>query len=63
MKGLEQGIEQGIAQGKEAGREEGKIEVVRNLILSLGLSDEQAADIAVLSVAFVRGIREFLSQK
>jgi hypothetical protein len=46
QKGFEQGIEQGIEQ------------VVKNLITKMGLSDEQAADIAGVDVAFVARVRK-----
>jgi predicted transposase/invertase (TIGR01784 family) len=56
QKGIEKGIEKGIKKGIE----KGKAEVVANLIAKLGLSNEQAADVAGVSVAFVKVIREKL---
>lgn len=58
QKGIEKGIEQGIEQGIEKGLEKGKAEVVRNLIIKMGLSDEQSADIAGVEVEFVQRLRE-----
>ena len=44
-------------KGIEKGRAEGKAEVVRNLIVKLGLDDEKAANIAEVSVEFVQQVR------
>lgn len=52
-----EGIKEGIEKGIEKGREEGKAEIVKNLILKLGLSDEQAADISEMPILFVQNIR------
>ncbi len=41
-------------------KQKGKAEVVTNLILKLGLSDEQAADIAGVLVDFVAAIKRKL---
>ncbi len=54
-KGIEQGIEQGIDLKNHA--------IVHNLITKLGLSDEQAAGVAEVSVEFVKGIRNSLPRK
>jgi hypothetical protein len=43
--------------GIEKGAERKSEKVVRNLISKLGLSDEQAADIARVDVAFVVRVR------
>lgn len=51
------------AEGKAEGKLEGKAEVVRNLIEKLGLSNEQAADVAEVTVEFVKSIRSQLSKK
>jgi hypothetical protein len=48
------GIEELILQHTKA---EGKAEVVGNLIVKLGLSDEQAADVAGVTVEFVKQLR------
>jgi flagellar biosynthesis/type III secretory pathway protein FliH len=69
--GIEKGIEQGIEQGLEIGFEKGigegvertESKVVENLIVKLGLSDQQAADVAGVTVAFVATVREKLQQK
>jgi len=54
---------EGMEKGMEKGKMEGKAEVVRNLITKLGLSNEQAADVAEVTVAFVRKIRASLKKK
>lgn len=61
-KGLEQGIERGREQGLEKGLEKGKTIAVRNLILKMGMSDDQAADIAEVSVDFVKKVRRKLKK-
>jgi hypothetical protein len=43
------------------GLEKGKLEEVKNLIVKLGLSDEQAADVAEVSVDYVAKIRASLN--
>ena len=48
--GLEKGIVKGIAKGKS--------EVVRNLIMKMGLSDVQIAEIAEVPTDIVKKIRE-----
>ncbi|GGC38571.1 hypothetical protein GCM10011386_33370 [Parapedobacter defluvii] len=50
-------------EGKIEGKIEGKTEEVRNLIQKLGLSDEQAADVAEVSVDFVQKVRADLDRK
>jgi len=57
---LHRAEQHGIEKGVEKGKAEGKIEEVRNLIVKLGLTDEQAADIAGVTAAFVKAIREGL---
>ncbi len=49
-------------RGIEKGREEVKIEMIKNLITQLGLSDEQAASVAEVPVAFVEQIRKELKK-
>lgn len=44
-------------KGIEKGKAEGKTEEVHNLIIKLGLNDEQAADVAGVSVEFVQQVR------
>ncbi len=44
-------------KGIQKGLEKGKAEEIRNLIVKLGLNDEQAADVAEVSVAFVQQVR------
>jgi predicted transposase/invertase (TIGR01784 family) len=50
QKGIEKGIEQGVERKSE--------NVIRNLITKMGLTDEQAADIAGVDVAFVARVRK-----
>lgn len=52
-----EGLEKGIQKGKAEGRAEGKAEVVTNLIIKMGMTDAQAADIAGVSVDFVKKVR------
>lgn len=49
--------------GKIEGKIEGKTEEVRNLIQKLGFSDEQVADVAEVSIDFVRKVRTELQEK
>lgn len=49
-------------KSKAEGKAEGKAEVVANLISRLGLSDEQAAEIAGVPVSFVAEIRKNLGK-
>ena len=62
-KGMEEGIEKGMEKGMEKGIEKGKREVIENLIIKLGLSDKQVADIAEMPVSFVKKIRASLKKK
>jgi hypothetical protein len=52
---------------KKYEREEGKLEgrqaIVENLIVKLGLSDKQAADVAEVSIAFVKKVRKELAAR
>jgi protein-disulfide isomerase-like protein with CxxC motif len=58
------GIEEQILHiTKAEGKAEGKAEVVRNLIIKLGLDDAQAADIADVSVEFVQQVRANLGSE
>jgi predicted transposase YdaD len=45
-------------KGIEKGKAEGKAEVVANLITRLGLSNEQAAEIAGVDIDFVARVRK-----
>ena len=49
-------------KGEVKGREEKGLEVVTNLIVNLGLPDEEAAVIAGVSVNYVKGVREGLKK-
>jgi predicted transposase/invertase (TIGR01784 family) len=59
---LNRAEQKGIEKGIEKGKAEGKTEEVRNLIIKLGLNDEQAADVAGVSVEFVQQVRASLQQ-
>ena len=61
--GMEKGMEKGIEKGIAKGIEKGKREVIENLIIKLGLSDKQVADVTEMSVSFVRKIRASLKNK
>lgn len=50
-------------EGIEKGRKEKNHIVVENLLSKLGLSDEQAADVAEVSVAFVKKVRKEIETK
>jgi len=56
-------LEKGEKAGLKKGLEKGKTEEVRNLITRLALSDVQAADVAGVSVAFVKKVRVSLKKK
>jgi flagellar biosynthesis/type III secretory pathway protein FliH len=60
---IEKGRKEGIEEGIEKGIEKGKEEEVRNLILKLGLTDKQAAEVAEVSTSFVKKIRTSLKKK
>jgi predicted transposase YdaD len=55
QKGIEKGIEEGL--------EKGNVKEVRNLITKLGLSDEQAADVAGVTIEFVKQVRATLKEQ
>lgn len=55
--------EKGIEKGMEKGWEEMQEQVVKNLIIELGLADQQVARIAETPVSFVKKIRAFLKKK
>jgi predicted transposase YdaD len=50
-------------RGEAKGREEGKMEEVENLIVKLGFSNEQAAEVAGVSVDFVEKVRATLPRQ
>lgn len=58
--------EKGVAKGREErveqGMEKGKIDVVRNLIVKLGFTDEQAAEVTEVSIDFVIKVRSSLKK-
>ncbi|TAN01561.1 MAG: hypothetical protein EPN39_01810 [Chitinophagaceae bacterium] len=62
MKGREEGLEEGMEKGLEKGIQKGKAEVVSNLIIKMGMTDAQAADIAGVSVDFVKKVRKKLKK-
>ncbi|MDR0794384.1 MAG: hypothetical protein LBE82_13835 [Chitinophagaceae bacterium] len=65
--GQNKGFIAGQNKGFIAGQQEGAInkshEVVRNLIIKMGLSDKQVADIGGVSIEFVKKVRRELKQK
>ena len=50
-------------KGKEEGKGVGKTEVIQNLIIKLGFTDEQAAEVGNVSIDFVRNLRNSLAEK
>ncbi|MNY30541.1 hypothetical protein D3C86_1646540 [compost metagenome] len=50
-------------EGIEQGRQEERFEFVERLIEKLGLSDEQIADVANVSMDFVKKVREELASR
>jgi predicted transposase/invertase (TIGR01784 family) len=53
LEGREEGREEGKVEGREEGREEGKVEVARRL-LAKGMTVEEAAEVAGVSVEVLR---------
>ena len=51
-------LDQAQKEGLEEGIVKGKVEVVRNLIMKMGLSDVQIAEIAEVPTDVVKKIRE-----
>lgn len=59
---LERARKEGLEKGIQKGKAEGKAEVVSNLIIKMNLTDAQAADIAGVSVDFVKNVRKKLKK-
>ena len=57
LQGIEKGIQKGIQKGIEKGIEKGIHQFVVNLILGTDFSDEKIANLASISVEFVKQIR------
>ena len=57
---LESAEKKGIEKGMEKGEEKKGYDVVKNLIIKMGLSNVQIADIAEVPVSFVEKVREEL---
>jgi hypothetical protein len=55
--------QKGEIKGSTKGKEEKSHEVVKNLIIKLGLSDEQAADVAAVPVEYIAMVRAELKKK
>ena len=53
----------GLEKGEEEGQEEQKKQLVLSLITQLGMSDEQASEVAQVSVSFVKEVRAALPAK
>jgi hypothetical protein len=49
-------------RGEVKGEARGRVEVIRNLLMKLHLTDGQAAGLAEVSVSFVHEIRKGLNQ-
>ncbi|TAN20744.1 MAG: hypothetical protein EPN37_00970 [Chitinophagaceae bacterium] len=62
LKGREEGLEEGLEKGLEKGKEVKSYEVVKNLIERMGMTDAQVADIAGVSVTFVKKVRKRLKK-
>ncbi len=56
LEGREEGMQAGMEAGLQAGKQEGKLEVARCLI-EKGMSPEEAAEVAGISVELVRNNR------
>ena len=52
----------GEAKGRAIGEARGKAAVVENLLIKLGFSDEKAAEIAEVSVEFVKKVRASITK-
>ncbi|WP_257669381.1 hypothetical protein [Parapedobacter tibetensis] len=62
--GIEQLLIETEKKGSEKkGIEKGKSDVVANLIQQLGLDDQAAAEVAEVSIDFVRKVRKDLAKK
>lgn len=60
---LDRRKKEGIELGIEQGRQEERFEFVERLIEKLGLSDEQIADVANVSMDFVKKVRKELASR
>jgi len=60
--GMQIGIERGIEKGIGIGEEKTNHQVVKNLILKMGLSNVQIRDVAEVPVAFVAKVRQQLNK-
>ena len=58
-----QGLKEGHQEGREEGIEKNRAQTVRNLIVKLGLSDEQIVDATEVPIDFVKKIRTSLNRK
>ena len=58
-----EGKAEGKVEGKIEGKLEGKAEVVKNLLLDFGFTDEQAAQAAQVSLSFVQQVRADMAAK
>lgn len=56
-------IEKGRKAGIEEGIEKKSMEVIENLLFKLGLTDQQAAEIAEVPLSFVKKVRTTLNKK
>jgi hypothetical protein len=55
-------LDYAVQETRQKGRQEEQVKVIKNLIVQLGLSDEQAASIAEVSIDLVKTIRAGLDK-
>ena len=60
---LDYAVKEAVKEAETKIREEEQVKVIKNLILQLGLSDEQTAGIAKVSIDMVKKIRAGLNKK
>ena len=56
-------LDYAVQEARQEGRQEEQVKVIKNLIVQLGLSDEQAAGVAEVSIDLVKKIRADLNKK
>ena len=56
-------LDYALKEAREEAREEEQVKIIKNLIVQLGLSDEQAAGITEVSVDLVKKIRAGLNKQ
>ncbi|MDR0794297.1 MAG: hypothetical protein LBE82_13395 [Chitinophagaceae bacterium] len=63
IEGQQEGYKTGQQEGYKTGQQAGQYVAVKNLIIKMGLSDQQAADIGGVSVEFVKKVRREMKRK